>query len=298
MRVLALFGPDYPEQCLAAATELLGLAGLPPPLVANARLGRTHVLALLGRISEAAAELDRLVPFVEQSGSPIHRMRLGWARAGLLLLAGRWSEADAISRATYQLHSGMSFGVAQSFPQSVRMGQRWEAAYLAGTGADLVDELRAAVEATGSPALRSILTMALVEAGRTEDARAVLRSLASGPKDYLWLYPQCWSLLAAAQLGETERVIRLRDQLLPYRRLACSLAAVVVSGSVAYFTGEAALALGDSDAALADLAIAAEADKVMGALPWLARTRDAISRAQRLRQAATKPQPNAITHGR
>jgi hypothetical protein len=254
---------------------------LPPPLMAIARLGRANVFALLGRISEATTELELFVPFVEQSGSAIYRMPLGWDRAGLLLLAGRWSEADAISRATYNLHSEMSYGVGQGIAQGGRMVQRWEAAYLAGTGADLVDELRAAVEATGLPALRSILAMALVEARRPEEARAVLRCLAPGPKDYLWLYTQCWGLLAAARLGETEHLIRLREQLLPYRRLSCAAFTAVVSGSVAYFTGEAALALGDPDAALADLTIAAEADEAMGALPWLAQARDAITRAHR-----------------
>jgi DNA-binding SARP family transcriptional activator len=281
LRVMALYGPDYPEQCLAAITELQGLPGLPLPLMAIARLGRANVFALLGRISEAATELELFVPFVEQSGSAIYRMPLGWDRAGLLLLAGRWSEADAISRATYNLHSGMSYGVGQGIAQGGRMVQRWEAAYLAGTGADLVDELRAAVEATGTPALRSILTVALVEAGRPEEARAVLRCLAPGPKDYLWLYTQCWGLLAAARLGETEHLTRLREQLLPYRRLSCAAFTAVVSGSVAYFTGEAALALGDPDAALADLTIAAAADEAMGALPWLAQARDAITRAHR-----------------
>ncbi|MGH3933630.1 MAG: hypothetical protein ACRDS1_01375 [Pseudonocardiaceae bacterium] len=55
----------------------------------------------------------------------------------------------------------------------------------------------------------------------------------------------------------------------------------VVSGSVAYFTGEATLALSDADAALADLAMATEADEAMGAPAWLARAREAITRAQR-----------------
>ncbi len=280
LRVMALYGPDYPEQCLAAATELLGLPGLPPLLVAIARLGRANVFALLGRISEATTELELFMPFAQQSGSPIYRMPLGWDRAGLLLLAGRWTEADAVSRATYTLHSKMTYGVGQGIAQSGRMTQRWEAAYLAGTGAGLVDELRAAVETTGEPALRSILTMALVEARRPDEARAVLRCLAPGPKDYRWLYTQCWSLLAAARLNETEQVTRLREQLLPYRRLTCAVFTAVVSGSVAYFTGEAALALGDPDAALADLTIAAEANKAMGALPWLAQARDAITRAR------------------
>lgn len=283
LRVMALYGPDYPEQCLAAATELLALPGLPPVAVANARLSRARLLATVGRIREAAAEFDLLVPFVEQSGSPLHRMRLGWSQACLLLLAGRWSEAEAISRATYKLHSGMSYGVEQGFAQAVWILQRWEAAYLTGTGADLADELRAAVARGGSSVLRSILSMALVEAGRPEDARAVLRSVTSGYRDYRWLYTRCWTLLAAARLGETEYMIQLRDQLLPYRRLPCAVSAVLISGSVAYFTGEAATALGDADAAVTDLTIAVKTNEVMGALPWLARTYDALARAQQYR---------------
>jgi hypothetical protein len=235
----------------------------------------------LGRISEAAAELELAVPLVEQSGSPIHRMRLGWGRAGLLLLAGRWPEADAISRATYSVHAGMSWGVGLGVAQILRMGQRWEAAFLTGRGANLVNELRPAVEATGFPLLRSILTMALIEAGHLEEARALLRFLPSGPKNYPWLPTQCWALLAAARLDETEHVTRLRDQLLPYRHLPCAGSAAAVSGAVAYVTGEAALALGDPDAALADLTIAIELDERMGALPWLAQTRNTITRAHR-----------------
>ncbi|MFZ0120511.1 MAG: BTAD domain-containing putative transcriptional regulator [Pseudonocardiaceae bacterium] len=280
-RVMALYGPDHPEQCLAAITELLGLPGLPPPPVAAARLGRANLLELVGRTSEAAAELDLLVPFVEQSGSPLYRVHLGWARASLLLLAGRWPEADAISRATYNLHSGMSFLIGRGHAQIVRIFQRWEAAYLTGTGAELVDELSAAVEAIDSPELPGILTMALVEAGRPDEARAILHCIVPGPKDYRWLYTQCWSLLAAVRLGDTEHITWLRDQLLPYRQLTCAVFTVVVSGSVAYFTGEAALALGDPHTALADLTIAVEIDERMGALPWLARARDAITRAQR-----------------
>jgi hypothetical protein len=212
---MALHGPDYPKQCLTAATELLELPGLPPAMVTADRLVRASSLATLGRIPEADTELDRLVPFAEQWGSPTVRVQLGWSRAGLLLLAGRWQEADAISRATYNLHSGMSYGVERSFALRARMAQRWESAYLTGTGTDLVDELRAAVKTTGAPGQRSMLTMALMGARRPEEAHALLHCLAPGPKDSRWLYMQCWSLLAAARLGETELVARLREQLLP-----------------------------------------------------------------------------------
>ncbi len=177
----------------------------------------------------------------------------------------------------------MSFGVEQGIARRIRMIQRWEAAFLTGRSADLIDELQAAVKAIGTPGLRTMLMMALAEAGRPAEARAILHSLAPGPQDYRWLYTQCWCLLAAVRLGDTEQVTRLRNQLLPYRRMACAVSVHVISGSVAYFTGEAALTLGDPDAALADLAMAVEADEAMGALTWLARARDAFARAQRLK---------------
>lgn len=60
----------------------------------------------------------------------------------------------------------------------------------------------------------------------------------------------------------------------------------MISGSVAYFTAEAALALGDPDAALADLAIATDMTQWIGAQPWLARVREAIERAQQLKTAS------------
>ncbi len=281
LRALALRTPDYPEQCLQATTEVLGLLGLPRPLMVSTQLLRAHVLMMLGRIAEATAEFDLLVPLVEALLSQPLRMQLDWSRAGLLLLAGRWAEADALSRATFESHARVNW--AREIAHAARLGLRWEAAYLAGSGAELVDELRAGAEATGIAGLRSTLAMALVQAGRTEEARLVLRCLAPVPRDLVWLYTQCWALLAASRLGETELVARLRGELLPYRRLACVAGAVVVSGSVAYFTAEAALALGDPDAALADLAIAIEANERMGALPWLAQSCNALARAQLLR---------------
>ena len=280
LRVMALFGPDYLHQCLAAATEILNLPSLPTPFVVTARRDRASLFAVLGRISEATAELDLLAPLVEQSGSPIYRMQLGWFRAGLLLLTGHWSDADAISRVTYNLHSGMSFGAERGIAQTCRLFQRWEIAYLSGTAADLVDELHTTVKATGSLSMPSILAMVLVEAGQPDDARTILRNLAPGPPSWLWLYAQCWALLTAARLGETQHITRLRHQLLPYRHLPCAIFAVVISGPVAYFTGEAALALNDPKTALDDFAIAAQINQQMGASAWLTQTRNAITRAQ------------------
>jgi DNA-binding SARP family transcriptional activator len=285
MRAMALYTPDHPVQCVQAITELLRLPGLPPPLVAGSQLRRADLFVLLGRMPEAAADLDVVDTLVKTLRSRPLRVQLEWARAGLLLLAGLWQQAEAASQAAYDLDAGVSWRLAQDLTQACRMVQRWEAAYLVGRGADLIDELRAIAEATGLPGLYNLLAMALVDAGRTDTARSCLRSLPAGPKDFVWLYTQCWGLLAASRLGEIELVAGLRSELLPYRHLTCAVGVIGVSGSVAYFTAEAALALGDPEAALADLAIATEMDERIGALPWLAQARDAIGRARRLVRA-------------
>jgi DNA-binding SARP family transcriptional activator len=284
LRAVALNGHDHLDQRLKALTELLALPELSPRERARARRLRAQVLATLGRVREAAAELD-LAAEHGSPPSPALRTRLGWSRAGLLLIEGRWAEADEVSRETYDQCARSSWEDAR-FNRAV---QRWEAAYLTGGGRYLVDELRSAAESSGRPALQAILTMALVEAGQLRDARIALHRYPRGPEeDHLWLYTRCWALLAAARLGETELVARWRAGLLPYRHLACSAPDLVVSGSVAYFTAEAALALGDADAALSDLAVATDTTRRMGARPWLARVRDAVEPAHRF-EAASAP---------
>jgi hypothetical protein len=283
LRAAALNGPDHVDERLRAVTELLALPGLPPLMTARVRQLHAQTLVTFGRVSEAAAELDLAADHGEEQHSPF-RTQLGWSHAGLLLHGGRWEEADELSRATYDQHARTSRADAQFN----RVIQRWEGAYLSGGGKDLVDELRWTAESTGRPALHSILTMALVEAGRTHDARIALRRSPRRPEeDHLSLYTRCWTLLAAVRLGETELVPRRRAQLQPHRRLTCSVLDFAISGPVAYFTAEAALALGDPDAALADLAIAADATQAMGAEPWLDQVRDTVVRAQRLKRTSS-----------
>ncbi len=81
LRAMALRTPDYPMQCLAAATELLGLPGLPPRVVAGARLLRADSLVILGRVPEAACEVELAAPLVKQLRSAPLQTQLGWARA-------------------------------------------------------------------------------------------------------------------------------------------------------------------------------------------------------------------------
>ncbi len=278
LRAMALNTPDYPEQCLQVITELLRLPNISPSLVAAGRLIRADWLVTLGRIPEATAEVDLVAPLVELLRAQPYWLQLGWARAGLLLLSGRWQEAEAPSRAAFDLSARVSWLGAQP----CRLLQRWEAAFLTGRGADLVDELSVAADDTGLSILHNLLTMALVEAARPEEARDVLRRLAPSPRTTCGFTPRvgacslrCDSARLSWWLGCAASCCPTGGWPAPHRRL---WSAVRWPTSPA----KAGLALGDPDAALADLAIAIEIDERMGALPWLAKAREAITRVQRL----------------
>jgi DNA-binding SARP family transcriptional activator len=275
LRAVALDGPDHLDQRLRAVDELLARPGLPPPIAVRARQLRAQALVALGRAPQAAADLSFAAELAGEPHSPL-RTQLAWSHAALLSLGGRWRDADEVRRATYDAHARMKWGTARFN----RVIQRWDAAYLAGAGADLVDELCAVAESFGLPALRSALVMALVEAGKVQEARIALSRSPHRPKDHLWLYTNGWTLLAASRLGEVDTATRLRDLLLPYRHLTCSIPDLVISGPVAYYTAEAAFALGDPDAALGDLAIATDISRRMGAKPWLAQVRKAVARCR------------------
>lgn len=271
---LALHGPDHLGAGLRAVEELLALPGLPAATTLRVHHFHARLLITAGRVPEASAALDR----VERHGEgALLRARLGWSRAGLLALGGRWSEADRLSRAAADQHAGRS----GDDPRFYRLAQRWEAAFHTG-GDGLVDELRVVARTSTLPALHSVLAVAEVEAGQVPAARTTLRRFPHPPRDHLWLYTRCWALLAAARLGERERIAQRRAQLLAYRQLTCSVLDVVIGGPVSYFTGEAALALGDREAALADFALAAHTARRMGAQPWLARVLEATDRARLL----------------
>jgi DNA-binding SARP family transcriptional activator len=270
LRAVALAGPGNLDERLRALTELLSLPDVPMWTVARARRLRAYALAVTGRVAEAAADLD-LAGEQADERFPVLRTQLDWARAAVLLVNGHRREADGLSRAARDRHARMAWGA----PRLARAAQRWQAGFFSGTVADLADELAAIAASIG--ALQGNLALALLEAGRALDARAVLAGIPAPRQDDRWLHARCWALLAAARLGERDTTAGLRAELLPYRHLTCSLPDVVIGGPVAYFTAAAALALGEREAGEDDLAVAADTARRMGSRPWQAVVREAVS---------------------
>jgi DNA-binding SARP family transcriptional activator len=95
-RQLARSGPDGTAERLGLGDRMLGLVpALGGPAELWGRLWRFDALVQLGRVDEAASELDRLEPVVARMRQPLPRWHLIRSRAALLSGRGRFAEARA-----------------------------------------------------------------------------------------------------------------------------------------------------------------------------------------------------------
>jgi hypothetical protein len=121
--------------------------------------------------------------------------------------------------------------------------------------------------------------LALALRGRRDEARRLLDTIAVPPRDYTWIGTVTTLLLAAVELGDLDRVAELRNLLLPFLdRLVVMGTCTAIAGAVAQHTGEAALALGDHDAAREELSRAVELLDQARAPLWAAKARAALAR--------------------
>ena len=209
-RAYAALGPDLAADRERLAQELLAVAG---------RAGYAdyeaagHWLAFLaaasrGDLLAAQPEVDAAVALATGGQlAGLLGVLASW-RATLALLAGRTEEGLARWAAiTDQL-------TAIGSPNADAMGPvgRVVAGFGRGDLSGLVDELLA-LAATSAGA---VTTLALVDAGRPDEARAVLAGLPPVERGYYWLGLTTARAHAAARLGETAAARDLYAQLRPW----------------------------------------------------------------------------------
>jgi len=114
--------------------------------------------------------------------------------------------------------------------------------------------------------------------GRADEARAGLAArveagLETIRRDSNWLAACCLLTDAAAELGEPAPAAWLEEALAPFRdRFAVAGFAVIVWGSVVRRLARLAALRGAADEAAERFAEAAERERELGALPWVAHT--------------------------
>lgn len=139
---------------------------------------------------------------------------------------------------------------------------------------------RLAVLPARSPTERAVLAERLVASGRTEEAafeieRLALDSFAHVPRDHDWLASMVRIAAVCPELGRSDLAAEVRRHLRPFRDrtvVGDPLHALFL-GAVAHYTGVLAAVMGQPDAALVDLATAAEVHEELGARLWLNVTR-------------------------
>ena len=148
---------------------------------------------------------------------------------------------------------------------------------------------KVAADNPGIPAFRAVLALALCEADRLEEARAIYRAEASDgfaafQYNTIWLAGMALLSEVCATLDEKDTALMLYERLERWRDQVV-FTGVSVFGSVSHYLGQLATTLERYDEAESHFAKAAEVYERMGAVTFLARTQLSLARALVARNA-------------
>ena len=269
---VALWSPHLADERLAAAGDMVAAAEAAGEreAVLQGRNWRVVDLLELGRVSEAAAEIDAYEALAEAVALPHFRWYVPLWRATLALLAGRWAEARELSE------QALALGRQADDPNApLFVGIQLEHGLYAQRRIGEVDRARIVAGGAASPAaVEWLVYVALIDAeiGATEDARRLVSELARDggsalAMDVNW-HGACVLADAAALVADREAGAALYDLLEPHARLFPVVArAVGCLGSNEYYVGRLAGLLGRHDEAVARLRRAVAENDRAGAGP-------------------------------
>jgi hypothetical protein len=275
-RYYTTLAPWTLDQQLADSAELLHVVrGVRDPMtVALAASVRYRVLMQAGDAEGA----DRCLAFFTRAAGELGQPTLRWIstylRAGRSLLAGQIDEGERLAVEASELGTATGQPEAALYVASQLIVVRFEQGRLSEMEGPLV-----ALCAMYPQLHAAILSLALTycELERHDEARERFEAAIGGgfddiPLNHVWLPTLCWCALIAARLGDEARAEVLEKALEPY---AEQLAGVAITywGSVSWYLGLLAAALGRPEDAEARFAQAEAIHQRVGAQAWLARTR-------------------------
>ena len=266
---------DNVEERLAVATEMLGVAEAADDAerAIDAHFMLLLVLMDLGRVGEARARAETVVRLATELRQPA-QMWLTWAyRSIFALLEGDYARAEE----TLAQEAGQENPTTpvRDDVSALRM-HRFLLRREQGRVAEEEESVRASVEEfPWYPLHRSALACLLLDAGRTDEARAVFDEMAAD--EFRMHYPDCEWMLgvplaseACAALGDAIAATVLYRQLLPFAGGHANGHTEGSIGSVDRYLGLLADTMGRSDDAERHLEAAIAANERMGAWPWAA----------------------------
>ena len=272
-RRVALWAPQHADERLATADDMIAAAEAvgDREAVLQGRNWRVVDLLELGRVPEAAAEVDAYEALADAVALPHFRWYVPLWRATLALFAGRWSKARELSE------RALALGAQADDPNApIFVGiQREHSLYVQGRLRE-ANRTRIAAGGAASPAAaewRVHLALIDAETGATEDARKLVSELARDDvlaMDANW-HGACILAEAAVHVADRDAGAALYGLLEPHARLFPVVArAVGCIGSAEHYVGRLAGLLARHDEAVTRLRHAVAENDRVGAGPYAA----------------------------
>ncbi|MEV6493150.1 BTAD domain-containing putative transcriptional regulator [Actinoplanes sp. NPDC051633] len=269
LAVQALLRPDLLHHRAPILDELIGLAVARDDVssLIGALTTRASDRAELGRLGDAHADLLRADDLARRHQLPAALMITGWCLATWRQLTGDLDGAETAIAELEAFQATLAMageGIAMCQLSALRMVQ--------GRLSELVPILRAVAEHFAP--FREVLALALIEAGRADEARRMLGAWSEQPPlpwNYLWSTFIVFRAYVWIALGDRDAVRDLRAQLTPYAGRLAGTMPVAVLGSTDLVLGELAAADGDPAAAREHVDRARRICAELGLPHWLAR---------------------------
>jgi DNA-binding SARP family transcriptional activator/tetratricopeptide (TPR) repeat protein len=234
---------------------------------------RMRTLVEAGMVVDALQYFDRMVEVSTEVGQPIMRWLVTFSTAQWAFLRGQTAVGEQLAEEAYGLGESIGQPDAFNYYATQLSHARWQQGRLHEI-VDLIAE--GARQNPGIPSYQGALCRALCQAGRSDEARALLDE-ANGthfgdlPKDLLWTYGMVAFAEAAIRLDHSGAAATLYDQLAPFRDQVCFLG-TTCEGPVAHYLGGLAAVLGRTEAAAGHFESAARFAERAGSPYFTART--------------------------
>jgi tetratricopeptide (TPR) repeat protein len=283
-RHVALWSPDYPEERLAIADEIVAAARAARDREAELQGMNWRVVDLweLGDMEAAHAAIETHARLADELRLLAYLWYAPMWRATLSMLAGRLDDATTlveegarIGRLAHDENAALLFDIQRLTLRSYRgelAAPDWEGIQRHSTR-----------PSTPGGAWTAWLVILLLERGQAEEAARLLAEAVAGvaalPMDANWLYVVATLGVGAAFLGDMAAAAELYARLLPYAgRIVVVGRGASCYGVAAYSLGLLASVLRDDGAAERHLTDAVETDDRIGAVAFAAAARHELAR--------------------
>lgn len=265
LRMLVLWGrPGAAQERLALAAEVLALPQTPEQELYT-RFGAAAAHLQLGGSTAADNEMIRCVELARRLRHTGADVPIAWWHFYRAIAADDRERAPKLLGDATELHRRSQL-VAQ--PE----GGPIAAARLAGEGTPVPDEWVELARTNANPAFRAFIGHVLAEAGRAEEAIALLGDpVPDGAWDYSSVVGDCLRVDVLAHGGPSSELRQALERISPWGHEFAVYGSIDFLGSIDYFIGRGLQGLGEVEAAAAAYRRAAERNRAAGVIPWLRR---------------------------